>query len=252
MFRILVLTAALAVAGPAFAQRGGGVARGAATGRAAAVGVARPGHHFGGPARVFTTGYFFNVPSVVGFGFPYSPGYGLPQFPFNYGLPTLGGGFGFGGWGWGYGGVGYGGGGSYLGYAPSFASSSGLVGGGGYMIPTSGLVAAGTSVASELAAAPAPHFLGLHQPADAVARAERVLPPGSAMITMKVPARAEVLVQGQPTSQTGSTRVFLTPPLAGASTYEVKVRWESQGKPVEQTLSVPVRPGDSTSVQILS
>lgn len=251
MLRILVLTAALAVAGPAPAQRmGGGVGRGMAIGRPAVAGTFRPGFHFGGPARLFTTGYFFNVPQVAGFGFPYSPGSGLPQFPFNFGLPTLGG-YGYGGFGgWGFGGFGYGFGGSYVGYAPSFANSGGLVGGGGFMVPTSGLVSAGSAIAPELAAAPAPNFVSFNQ--DVVARAERVLPPGSAMITMKVPARAEVLVQGQPTSQSGATRVFLTPPLAGASTYEVKIRWESKGKPVEQTLSVPVKPGDSTSVQVMS
>jgi uncharacterized protein (TIGR03000 family) len=58
-----------------------------------------------------------------------------------------------------------------------------------------------------------------------------------AHISLRVPAGAEVWFEGQKTRQTGAVRQFVSPPLpAGRDfVYEVRVRWEKDGKPVEET-----------------
>jgi uncharacterized protein (TIGR03000 family) len=72
------------------------------------------------------------------------------------------------------------------------------------------------------------------------------LAPGAALLAVRVPADAEVWFGGDPTAQRGRTRLFVTPPLeAGRDlTYDLRVRWQDGGKPVERSQAVRVRPGD--------
>jgi uncharacterized protein (TIGR03000 family) len=72
------------------------------------------------------------------------------------------------------------------------------------------------------------------------------LPPGAALLVVRVPADAEVWFGGDPTAQRGRTRLFTTPPLeAGRDwTYALRVRWTDAGKPVERSQTIHVRPGD--------
>jgi uncharacterized protein (TIGR03000 family) len=72
----------------------------------------------------------------------------------------------------------------------------------------------------------------------------------SAGITVVVPANAEIWFDGSKTQQTGPTREFMTPSLTpGKSfTYEVRARWMDGANEVDQTRTVTVTPGKTTTV----
>jgi uncharacterized protein (TIGR03000 family) len=58
------------------------------------------------------------------------------------------------------------------------------------------------------------------------------------VITVKLPqANAEVLVDGKPTTQTGTDRTFESPPLEAGTYYKytVTARWMEDGKPIEKS-----------------
>jgi uncharacterized protein (TIGR03000 family) len=75
----------------------------------------------------------------------------------------------------------------------------------------------------------------------------------SALITVQVPADAEIWFEGEKMSQTGTNRLFRSPPLeAGQNySYEVKARWTANGQPVEQSRQVRVWPGAMVQVNFL-
>jgi uncharacterized protein (TIGR03000 family) len=64
-------------------------------------------------------------------------------------------------------------------------------------------------------------------------------------VTLYVPEGAVVWLEGKATEQTGTTRVFVTPTLKPGEryAYEVRARWEQNGKPVEQKQTVYVEAG---------
>jgi uncharacterized protein (TIGR03000 family) len=74
-----------------------------------------------------------------------------------------------------------------------------------------------------------------------------------AILNIQVPADAEIWVEGEKTKQTGTNRTFRSPPLEPGKnyTYEVKVRWMEDGKPVEKTENVPVHAGEQSRVDFL-
>jgi uncharacterized protein (TIGR03000 family) len=65
-------------------------------------------------------------------------------------------------------------------------------------------------------------------------------------MNIRVPAKAEVWFDGSKTSETGSLRSFVTPPLERGKeySYEIRTRWTEDGRPVEQTRKINIRPGD--------
>jgi uncharacterized protein (TIGR03000 family) len=71
-----------------------------------------------------------------------------------------------------------------------------------------------------------------------------------AHVRLVVPADAEVWFDGEKTSQTGTAREFVSPPLTLGTdyAYEIRARWMENGKPVDQTRSVTVRAGSLTIV----
>jgi uncharacterized protein (TIGR03000 family) len=71
-----------------------------------------------------------------------------------------------------------------------------------------------------------------------------------ARIDVDVPAGAEITFDGVKTTQTGTTRQFVTPPLATGKEfqYEVKGEWKEDGKPVTMTRRVTVRAGERVTV----
>jgi uncharacterized protein (TIGR03000 family) len=71
------------------------------------------------------------------------------------------------------------------------------------------------------------------------------------LIVVEVPPGAQVWLEGQPTTQTGPVRTFVSPPLAPDQTfvYEVRVSWNGKGGVTEQTKSVPVRSGQEVRLQ---
>jgi uncharacterized protein (TIGR03000 family) len=71
-----------------------------------------------------------------------------------------------------------------------------------------------------------------------------------ALITVEVPADAEVWIEGQQTKQTGASRQFVSPPIDKGRDYEyrIRARWKEDGKVVEQTKQITVFAGDNFTV----
>jgi uncharacterized protein (TIGR03000 family) len=97
--------------------------------------------------------------------------------------------------------------------------------------------------------------IGVGSPLDVplVPRALREPPaptPEPAEIEVRVPAGAEIWFSGEKTKQTGTVRLFRTPPLEPGTryAYNVKARWTENGKEVERTLHVPITAGGRQSV----
>jgi uncharacterized protein (TIGR03000 family) len=68
----------------------------------------------------------------------------------------------------------------------------------------------------------------------------------TAHIDVRVPASAEVWVEGAKTKQAGELRHFVSPPLTPGQdfVYDIRARWtDDNGKVVDQTRHVPVRAG---------
>ena len=75
-----------------------------------------------------------------------------------------------------------------------------------------------------------------------------------ALLDVRVPADAEVFVEGDKTSQTGSERTFVSPALEPGRTftYDIRASWAGpDGKPVEQTRQVKVQAGRRSLVDLL-
>ncbi len=74
------------------------------------------------------------------------------------------------------------------------------------------------------------------------AQAQPAAQQAKAEITILVPAGAEIFFDGEPTTQKGTQRLYLTPPLVVGKkySYDVLARWQENGKPVEQTRKVEV------------
>jgi uncharacterized protein (TIGR03000 family) len=81
--------------------------------------------------------------------------------------------------------------------------------------------------------------------------ASRPVAEAKANLTIIAPAAdAQILFDDTPTSQTGTERAFVTPPLEVGKiyTYTVRVRWQENGKPVEQTRTVELTGGGRVRV----
>jgi uncharacterized protein (TIGR03000 family) len=74
-----------------------------------------------------------------------------------------------------------------------------------------------------------------------------------AHLDVRVPANAQVWVEGQQTRQTGPEREFVSPPLDPnrSYTYDLRARWEENGRMVDRTRQVPVRAGERRTVDFL-
>jgi uncharacterized protein (TIGR03000 family) len=72
----------------------------------------------------------------------------------------------------------------------------------------------------------------------------------SAMVQVRVPVGAQLWFDDTPTKQTGNMRSFYTPQLepGHAYKYNVRIRWEDNGKAVEKTKEIEVRAGKQTDV----
>lgn len=71
-----------------------------------------------------------------------------------------------------------------------------------------------------------------------------------AYLEIQVPAEAEVWIDDTKTQQAGQARTFVTPPLASDKvfTYEIKAKWNEDGKAVEQSQIVMVQAGKRVQV----
>jgi uncharacterized protein (TIGR03000 family) len=79
-------------------------------------------------------------------------------------------------------------------------------------------------------------------------------PPGAALIIVKVPAEAELWFDESKTSQEGSYRQFVTPPLPGSGNlcYSVRARWLIKGVELTREERVSVHPGGRETVNFLT
>jgi uncharacterized protein (TIGR03000 family) len=85
-------------------------------------------------------------------------------------------------------------------------------------------------------------------PADANAAAADT----TAQLTVRVPADADIWIDGEVTQQTGAVRKFVSPPLSpGEYTYQVRARWMQDGRQVVQTRRIPVSPGERRTVDFM-
>jgi uncharacterized protein (TIGR03000 family) len=68
-----------------------------------------------------------------------------------------------------------------------------------------------------------------------------------AHIWVRVPANAEIWMNGVKTKQTGETRYFFSPPLTPGKkySYQMRVRWIKDGKPLEETQDLLVQAGET-------
>jgi len=165
----------------------------------------------GGGGGGYRGGYGGGYGGYRGYGYGGYRGYGYGGY----------GGWGYGGYGgWGYpyaGGVGY--------YYPDYA---------GYSYPpySAGYSPAPTVYQSFYAAQPA-------APA-----------PNTVLIDVNVPAEATVWIDGNPTTQTGANREYVTPALTPGQnySYQVKARWMDNGQPVEKTQKVTFQAGNQVQL----
>lgn len=76
----------------------------------------------------------------------------------------------------------------------------------------------------------------------------------TALIRVRVPADAEVSVNGEKSDQKGTERAFRTKPLQPdtINTFEIKASWKESDKPVERTRKVRVMAGEEVSVSLLN
>jgi uncharacterized protein (TIGR03000 family) len=84
--------------------------------------------------------------------------------------------------------------------------------------------------------------------------AEEAPPPGAALVVVKLPAEAELWVDGAATRQGGSYRCFVTPPLEEGRPvlYTLRVRWRVKGAELCRVEEVQVRPGTVATVNFLT
>jgi uncharacterized protein (TIGR03000 family) len=71
-------------------------------------------------------------------------------------------------------------------------------------------------------------------------------------VEVRIPAGAEIVIEGQKTTQTGSRRLFVSPPVAPGQnyTYEMQAKWMENGREVTQSRKVPVRAGQRVMVDL--
>jgi uncharacterized protein (TIGR03000 family) len=70
------------------------------------------------------------------------------------------------------------------------------------------------------------------------------------LINVTVPPDAEIWFDGAPTTQKGSVRQFVSPPISAGQnySYQLNVRWLSGGRQVDETRRLSVRAGDRVSI----
>jgi uncharacterized protein (TIGR03000 family) len=79
------------------------------------------------------------------------------------------------------------------------------------------------------------------------------IPANKAAMLLTVPGDAIVTVNGQPTKQTGVSRLFYTPELApGTYSYNIEARWNENGKDLKVTRQIEVTTGRITTLTITS
>ncbi len=91
--------------------------------------------------------------------------------------------------------------------------------------------------------------VGYETPADKAASTQEM----PVYVEVRTPASAEVMFDGAKTTQMGSDRFFVSPPLKpGQSfTYEIKAKWNVNGEEVAVSRTVPVHAGETVMVDLM-
>ena len=107
--------------------------------------------------------------------------------------------------------------------------------------------AMGGGMGSSLGGSYAPPFLTSADLALRFSRGKGAPTDNKAHIWLRVPENAEVWVEGVKTRQTGEARYYYSPPLTPGKeyAYRLRVRWQKDGKPVEETQRLLVHAGAS-------
>ena len=232
----LALAALAFAAGPSWARghgSGGGSSHASGGGARASSGAhwsgGGGGHWSGGRGYEGRHEGFGRGFGYYGFGYPFY-GFGYPGY-YGYGYPWYGG---YGSFYWPR---------RYLwsdfdsGYAPDYYYSSP---GYGY-VPDSSYAPPASDYYSSSQATAQP---GATQPR---------LDDNAVLIGVRVPASAEIWFDGDKTTQTGTFRQFISPPLETRQkyTYEIKARWMANGKEVVRVRNVNVYAGDRLMVNMM-
>ena len=81
-------------------------------------------------------------------------------------------------------------------------------------------------------------------------------PDGNApvQVNIRVPAAAELTIDGQRTTLTGTNRVFVSPALERGYqySYEIQAKWMENGREVTRTRKVSFQPGQQVSVDFMT
>lgn len=75
-----------------------------------------------------------------------------------------------------------------------------------------------------------------------------------ALVHVRVPANATVWINGDPTTQTGAEREYMTSDLTPGKTYrfEIRAQWQQDGRMVERTKKVLVQGGERRAVDFMT
>jgi uncharacterized protein (TIGR03000 family) len=89
---------------------------------------------------------------------------------------------------------------------------------------------------------------------EAVATTVTTAPTDTATLDIRLPADAELYLQGRKSSQTGSERYFVTPPLAPGQIYTCRIKavWYENGRNREVNRTVDLIAGDHSSLTLLA
>jgi uncharacterized protein (TIGR03000 family) len=175
-----------------------------------------------------------------GYGGGYGRGYGYGRYGYGRGYD----GYGYGGYG--YGGYGYGRGyyDSYYPYDYGYGSYSQryAVNDGYSPLSTDGY--RGSS---------GPSYTAQASPPPATVNPVPAMPDTTVVFDLRVPADAEVWFNDSKTEQTGGFRQFVSPRLMPkqAGLYDIRCRWEQNGRQMEQTRHVTVHAGDQLAINFL-
>jgi uncharacterized protein (TIGR03000 family) len=153
---------------------------------------------------------------------------GRGYYPGFFGLGLYGLSWGYPGWGWGYGGYGgYGGYPYYSGY-----NDDGSYPAYDYYAPT--------------------YYPEAIYPS--AGQAPIQLTDSDVLLNVRVPVTAKVWVNGEPTTQTGPAREFISSGLTPGRnyTYTIKAEWNEAGRTVDRTMKVPVQGGERRTVDFLT
>ena len=215
--------------------RGGGGARGGGGGARPAGGGARPAG--GGVRPVGAMGGSVRAAPAIAPGVRSGPGFGAQVKLRAAELGGPRGGFGGGGFypGWYGAGLGY-----YYGgdYSPREYDST------YYFGPEPASYGYTPSAAGPLA----------YGPPEAPAPPPAAEDPNTVVIAVRVPAEAELWFDGEKTSQSGTFREFVSPPLSPEQTYayQIRARWTEDGQVIDKAHQINVHAGRHVLVDFLS